>query len=515
MHALPWMIPVPVRASRFVPLAREHARFNVETFPGGLGPFSAHEGPASTELLYCDLQDNPDVSFRGRLGSGRTGVYGGKYLKGAGRTPLAGNWADPGDLYHHTGHLRASGAVREFLISVYLEAKGCGDAINACEGVLLAPRAEALGGYLRSRAAEGANPWRSDLELQGITIKAAGFTRYSNFIWLANHLDLYRSQGATSTSFTRFLRQLTLAIDPGRAPGEATPETIAAAFTRSVDRGLDSLHRFWRLGLSWASLHNNFSVDGRFLDLEAPVLLGAPLLGVIEAEPCRELRLPHRASFSGLFEPVGFVLNMRMIAWHLHSRFEAIAKAGPPVSRREREFAAGLARAFGAARRGSVMSSRPALEELLLGWVDGAVALERAERTGLRRAIGAVLAAHLGDHRERAPVLLPVRPASAQLARVDTFVVPHVLDVLGPQHGAPVTEDARLVNDLIAELDQVGDLDELLVGLGEAARRIRVGAGSPTAMPRIDAAFGHASERAGRPGRSSPCSGDSHALRHS
>jgi hypothetical protein len=512
MRAQPWMIPVPVRASRFVPLAREHARFNVETYPGALGPFGAHDGREPTpDVLHCDLQDNPDVSFPGRLGSGRTGFYGGKYLKGAGRTPLAGNWANPGDLYHHTGHFRTSGAIREFLISVYLQAKGCGDAINPCEGLLVAPRAESLDGYLRDREAEGPNPWRSDLALQGLTIKGAEFTRYSNLLWLANHLDLYRSHGEATTSFTRFLRQLVEAVDPERPAGQATPESIADAFLRSVDRGLDSLHRFWRLGISWASLHNNFSVDGRFLDLEAPVVLGAPLLGVIEAEPRRELRLPHRASFSGLFEPVGFILNMRMVAWQLRSRFEAIAKAGPPVARSEREFAAGLARAFAAGLRGHLLWSRRGLEELLLGWVDRAVPLTRRERAALRQAIGAVHAAHLGEGQGEAA--LSVRPVATRLARVDTCVVPHLLDFLGPQHRVTVTADARLLNDLVAALDQIGDLDELLARLEDAARKIRVGAASPGAMPTIDAPAGHSGDPAGPGERSFPCNGHGHALR--
>jgi hypothetical protein len=520
MRLQPWMVPVPVRASRFVPLAREHARFNVETFPGALGPFGAHDGRGpGPDVLHCDLQDNPDISFRGRLGSGRTGVYGGKYLKGVGRTPLAGNWADPGDLYHHTGHFRASGAVREYLVSVYLEARGCGAAVNPCEGVLVAPRADALRGYLadREREEDGPHPWRSDLSLQALTIKGADFVRYSNLLWLANHLDFYRSGGEATTSFTRFLVELVEAMDPGRTPEQTSPESIVDAFLRSVERGLDSLHRFWSLGVSWASLHNNFAVDGRFLDLEAPVILGAPLLGVIEAEPCRELRLPHRSTFSGFFEPVGFVLNMRMIAWSLRTRFEAIAKAGPPVARGEREFAGAVARAFAARLRGHVLSSRRALEDLLLGWADAAVPLGRGERRALREAIGAVYRAHLGgggsDGEAGAPARLPLRPVPARLARVDTFIVPHVFDFLAPERAVTITDEARLVNDLVAALDQVGDVDQLLAGLEEAAQRIRMGAAPQAAMTQVGAGGGHAGDAPGARGRSRPCTSARHAPR--
>ncbi|HKE18398.1 MAG TPA: hypothetical protein VKB80_26150 [Kofleriaceae bacterium] len=508
-----------MRPSRFVPLAPEHARFNVETFLGALGPFGAHDGKSPPpDVLHCDLQDNPDITFRGRLGSGRTGVYRGKYLKGVGRTPLAGNWADSGDLFHHTGHFRASGAIREYLVSVYLEARGCGDAINPCEGVLLAPRARELGAYLADRAPEedGPHPWRGDLSLQALTIKAADFTRFSNLVWLANHLDFHRTRGEATTTFTRFLVELVAALDPGRTPDETTPESIAGAFLRSVDRGLDSLHRFWRLGVSWASLHNNFAVDGRFLDLEAPVILGAPLLGILEAAPCRELRLPHRQTFSGLFEPLGFILNMRMIAWSLRTRFEAIAAAGPPVARGEREFAGAVARALAAALRGHVLTSRRALEEHVFGWVDAAVPLRRGERRPLREAIATACRAHLGEGAgEGAPALLPVRPVAARLARVDTFIVPHVFDFLGPEHTATITDDARLVNDLVAALDQVGDLDELLAGLEDAARRIRVGAAPQSAMTQVGEGAVHAGDATAVRERSRPCTSPPHAARDS
>jgi len=488
VHRQPWMIPVPVRMSRFVPLVHEHARFNVEAFPGGLGPFGAHgERAPLPDVLYCDLQDSPDIGFQGRPGSGRTGVYGGKYLKGVGLSRLAETWAHPEDLPHDAGHFRASGAVREYLISVYLEAKGCGDAINRCEGVLFAPRAQALRGHRLGRDRAGADgeasAWRSDLSLQALTVKPEGFTRYSNLIWLLNRLDLPLSRGEATTSFTRFLVELARALDPTRPSDQITPESIAAAFVRSVDRGLDSLHRFWSLGISLASLHSNVSVDGRFLDLDAPVILGAPLLGIVEAEPCRELRAPHPATLTGFFEPLGFVLNMRMIAWYLRWRLDRVAKAGP-LSRGEREFASAAARALSSGLRGTVLSSHRRLEDLLLDWADGAMLpLSRAERPDLRRAIGMTYNAHLGG----APALLPLRPVATRLARVNTFVVPHLFDFLGPDHAVRVTEEARLVNDLIAALDQVGDVDELLTGLEDGARRIRHGAAPQAAMTRVAA----------------------------
>src|SRR5580765_2762665 len=88
--SLPWSVPVPVRKSDFVPLYGKHADCNVEAFLGGISPYGATLRPIDADdLLVCDLQCTPDVSFHGRLGSGRAGVYRNKYLKGVGRTTLA------------------------------------------------------------------------------------------------------------------------------------------------------------------------------------------------------------------------------------------------------------------------------------------------------------------------------------------------------------------------------------------------------------------------------------------
>ncbi len=104
---VPWMVPVPVRPSSFTPLRPEHAELNVEAALGEIGAFGAvRTMPDPTELLMCDLQMNADTSSFGRLGAGRSGVFRGKYIKGVGRTSLAGNWANPDDLAQNTGTWR-------------------------------------------------------------------------------------------------------------------------------------------------------------------------------------------------------------------------------------------------------------------------------------------------------------------------------------------------------------------------------------------------------------------------
>src|SRR5215471_6535866 len=146
----PWMVPVPVRASNFVPLYPEHADYNVEVSLADIAPFGSTLQPLSyDDFLLCDLQSNPDITVRGRLGSGRAGVYRKRYVKGVGRTLLAGNWGNDQDAIRHHGMLTGTGAVREFLVSHYVAAQGAEGTINPCVGVLF--KAIAPGGreYLR------------------------------------------------------------------------------------------------------------------------------------------------------------------------------------------------------------------------------------------------------------------------------------------------------------------------------------------------------------------------------
>src|SRR6185436_2105275 len=97
----PWSIPSPLRRSRFVSLLPEHEVHNVEVDLGAIGAFGcATEVRDRDFLLYSDLQSLPGVNQGTVLGSGRSGLHRGKYLKGVGRTPLAGQWARPDMVYH-------------------------------------------------------------------------------------------------------------------------------------------------------------------------------------------------------------------------------------------------------------------------------------------------------------------------------------------------------------------------------------------------------------------------------
>jgi hypothetical protein len=188
--ALPyWLFPVPVRASRFVAADPAFNPFNVEIALDCIASFSFSSEKKEQSLLY-DLQTQLAGNSRGRHGSGRSGIYLGHYLKGVGRTPAAANWCDDDDIYHASGHLSVGSAIRERLITAFLEARGLGDTVVPCKTVLagrLAPeeaRAVWLGkSSSRTRFTFG------DAHMIALTVKAADFARMSNFVFALDHLD--------------------------------------------------------------------------------------------------------------------------------------------------------------------------------------------------------------------------------------------------------------------------------------------------------------------------------------
>lgn len=271
-YLLPWNIPTPLTASEgYVSIPAGHERFALETSANG--PFDVPTR-REEEVLWSDLQDPLFGSWK-HSGSGRSGFFADKYLKGVGRTALATNWARGEDAYHASGHLFASGGIREYLVSVYLESRGLGSEIVPCEAVLLRPLPEALKQALTVHYGSSLLP--IDLSLQAVSIKPGGFARMSNLVWFVNRLRMYTDDASTCAFF---LEEYALPYHHGLSQDrERTPESVAEALAGAVDRTLRSFERFFAAGVYWGSVANNFTLDGRFLDLELPTIVGRPYFG--------------------------------------------------------------------------------------------------------------------------------------------------------------------------------------------------------------------------------------------
>ena len=304
---LPWLFPVPIRKSRFVAADRASARFNIEVAHDRIASFSFVSGRKENVLLY-DLQTQLHGNYHGRHGSGRSGIYLGRYLKGIGRTPAAANWNDHGEIYHGSGHLSVGSAIRERLITAFLQARDLGDTIVPCEAVLLGPLAPAERRAVRQRQSSSRVDFApADAHMIALTVKPADFARISNFVFALNHFNnTPQHLGELFVELEEYLHP------PGKRSNlDGSPNGISRALDAAFQRGLENFRAFSRIGLSWFFLNSNFSLDGRFLDLETPLFFGAPFVGLAVT---KSKGITSQILIG--FEEFGFVLHWRLfIAW--------------------------------------------------------------------------------------------------------------------------------------------------------------------------------------------------------
>lgn len=268
----PWTVELPIKKSQFKPLLTKHIAFNVEADLGSISGYNYKKKIKSQiRTIHSDFQSDPMVETFPRLGAGRAGYFRNHYVKGIGRTLLTANWNWAPDTLHHSGHLRACAAIRELLVSDYLKAKGLENHIVSCEGILLKPLDRNLGGFYKV-VTEGnehlVKP--ADLRFQALSLKPANFARYSNFCWLVDN------RTARPDSVQNFLQFFEFYLNPSLESQEKSlPEKLRA----SVERLNSNFQSFLEIGLNWNAFHNNFAMDGRFIDIEGPLILGGPFIG--------------------------------------------------------------------------------------------------------------------------------------------------------------------------------------------------------------------------------------------
>ena len=381
----PWTLPVAMKRSSFVPLHPADADCNVEVDPAGAGSFFT---PRPELLAHTDHQLIPDGNARGRLGSGRAVFLGGRYLKGVGRTPLAANWGVAGEERHSSGHLLPTAAAREYLVSRYLERAGCGDAIVACTGLLARPLPP--GG---ERAVVDSMPHPLDEEIatidlryQAISVKRGGFCRFSNFTWSLHHVEARANH--VGELILRFHRRLW--PDAPLAEEDCTPRRFVADLAAAIERGFDNCRRFLAAGVFWGLVDNNFTADGRFLDLEVPVVLGGPTFGVVTEG--RQAGALHAGSRWVGLEAVGFAHNVRLFLADLRAQLRFLIAApvlhAPIVHR----FAAAIVRELDRVIPASHVARSP---KALARWTETMIADEFALGPRARQRLREVVTARV------------------------------------------------------------------------------------------------------------------------
>ncbi len=330
-----WQFPVPVRPSRFLASAERHRQFNVEVAQDLIVPYCFVPRNSSALLLY-DLQTEVYGGMRGQHGSGRSGVYRGRYLKGIGRTPAAANWNDDSDIKHGSGHMSIGSALRERLITIALTARGLGSTIVPCEGVLIGSLSRRESREVR-RCMTSSQPHATpaDARMIAMTVKPADFARPSNIVFALNQFE----------STPRYLGQLFLDLERHLRPPEerdgieGSPLGIARALDAAFRRGLERFRAYARAGLFWVSVHGNFTLDGRMVDLESPLFFGVPVVGTVTQYAMGTTR----RDLLG-FEEFEFVLSWRLFAAWLKSRLRLLSAREIHAGRATRLFVTELHR---------------------------------------------------------------------------------------------------------------------------------------------------------------------------
>ena len=471
----PWNVPVPVRTAEFVPLKPRDERFNIQCDPARVEPFAfTSRYVAARDLLYSDLQTNGDHNSPAHLGSGRSGFFAGRYLKGVGRTPLAANWNDRGDVYHGSGHLFPSAAAREYLISCALDARGLGDAINGCDGLLVATAP--VGTLMRSMIKSSAHIFRAraaacDMRLAAITTKPSHFARPSNFIWSLNHYSPDRAYVASFlTRLFYYLQPKAGAVDQSAL----TPRTIADALSSAVERALGNFRAYLKLGLYWGSFHNNFTLDGRFLDIELPLFLGRPFIGVLDMGT-RPLK-PYDAWMGGPimgFDVQHYLHQMRYFLLFLRARIQFILSARLARGTARdflRDFLRELRRRFDPS---SILFSAAAQERLTLAMLNEVFDLSSAQQTLLRKLIHVK---RLSLENLPGPAHSPVRLKRIKLplANIEPGLAVNLYGIDGlPEFEPALSPDAERLNQGLIQIERETDPHGFLEEVRSTEHRIR------------------------------------------
>lgn len=468
---LPWCVPVTVRPGPFVPHREALAPFNVQTDPGALGSFGARRRPVpGGELLHADLQTTPEYHAPGKLGAGRAGHYLGRYLKGVGRTPLCANWNQASDQMHATGHLSASSAVREQIVTWYLRAKGLPDRINGCDGLLVAPLADALRAYMPTGRG-GAHP--CDAAMQALSVKGSACARFSNFVWLMSNTDHFSSH----EGLVRFLFLFARYLDPAAelTLDRLTPTFIAETFSAAIERTLRNFRDFWRAGVVWMFPLNNMTMDGRFHDLDLPTFVGGPFLGVVgdEGRLDRASIPSHDPMRVVGLTALGYVHHVRTFYKLLVARLALLLELDFAYASAERELLRQLLAALRATFSGDhLIFSMDRLADLLWSWIEADAPVDPADAPRLREMVrrSCVRRVTLAATPSLDFALRPLDVAWARPGQrsSDKAVAALAESPIRPEHLA----EARFMNELLSSLDAITDRDALFAALDDAEQRI-------------------------------------------
>jgi hypothetical protein len=274
--------------------------------------------------------------------------------------------------------------------------------------------------------------------------------------------------------FLRMARYLGGPSQPEACPGDVTPEALAERLERALERLVHHFERFFQAGVYWGSFHNNFTADGRFLDLETPLVFGGPFLGLVAARG----RLPESVDLAGphVFagcEVLHCLQQLRAFLAFLSDRLEWLGRNGWSGGELERRFLRDTAEALRARFPPSHwLHDVGALSEKLTAALVPALGLPPGGAEEVGALVEAQCRVMLNPERAHggAVRLVPVEMGLANPEPAFPVVVgvPHFLaGLVGP------TRAGRTFNAALGLVDGAGEVATALHALREAEAAIR------------------------------------------
>jgi hypothetical protein len=213
-------------------------------------------------------------------------------------------------------------------------------------------------------------------------------------------------------------------------------------------------------------------MDGRFLDLEWPVILGAPLPGIVADINRSVCNVPSRSAGTGLFEVVRYIRHVRAAYLHIMGRLETIVSGNS--MRLAREYCAELLHLMRVRRHaGHPLFSLDYLNQTLWQWVSANCDIQIGKRTAVKNSIHQSCRVQLGPTTRRSNCQIPIRPLPLDMARLGFVFRPAIHTLDGMSTSIEAFAEGGFMNSLIDKLDHETDVDRLLNGLQSATEGIR------------------------------------------
>jgi hypothetical protein len=320
-------------------------------------------------------------------------------------------------------------------------------------------------------------------KVHAISVKNGHFFRYSNLVWWLNFYPQYGGQDQRSALGYFFESLVYMFGSSQQVIGiDFSPAEIANTMAEQVTTSLNLLMDGWAQGVAWNSYHNNFCIDGRFLDLETPTIYPVASMGEwIDFDQAANKQLIKSCAYTFFegFQLLQVVFQIRHFYYFLRSKLQLMIDMDTihPVEKQYcRAFLESLKKQFG---NDHPIMGHKSLEDLVCSKMAHTLDLSSKETKQLQRMFrNAMIQQRLyqprgksGDipsttlHRIDMPEIAEPEPCASKAV----FFAPDFMVDRLKKHD-PVNIKA---NEILLACDASKNMDDLMSILKQAKRKLR------------------------------------------